>query len=146
MKKVVNYIKSEIKNVRIPVGIDAIYIYGSILKDNLRKDSDIDLAILPSLENDNLKKLELISKIEAIFTSLFANLGFKQEISILDLRAKYVSVQLLYKVITEGVLIYEKERYSKIEFENFVKREYFDFMPYLKFLRRIKNGKLYQKV
>jgi len=146
MQNIIDKIRTGVKKLRIPKGIEAIYLYGSILKNKLRKDSDVDIAILPSYETDIFERLELISRVEAIFVSLLARLGLKNEISVLDLRGKYTSFLISYIIITEGILIYEKERKQRMEFENSVKREYFDFVPYLLFLRRVKCGNLHQKI
>jgi len=146
MKMVINSLKMKLLDITIPEGVEAIYLYGSIVKNRVRADSDIDVAMLPSYGIDDFEKLELISKIQSIFASLFLNAGFKQEISILDLRGKYSSLQLLYKVITAGVLVFERDRLERLDFENAVKREYFDFEPFLRLLRKEKHGTLFQKV
>ena len=146
MKMVINSLKMKLLDITIPEGVEAIYLYGSIVKNRVRADSDIDVAMLPSYGIDDFEKLELISKIQSIFASLFLNAGFKQEISILDLRGKYSSLQLLYKVITAGVLVFERDRLERLDFENAVKREYFDFEPFLRLLRKEKHGDLFQKV
>jgi predicted nucleotidyltransferase len=145
MKRVINSLKSKLSDVAIPGGVEAIYLYGSIVTNRVRADSDIDVAILPSPGIDDLKRLELISKIQSIFAFLFSKTGFKQEISVLDLRGKYSSIQLLYKVITEGVLVFQRDRLHRLDFENAVKREYFDFKPFLKLLRKEKYRTLSQR-
>lgn len=134
-----------LEEISMPEGITAIYIYGSILKGKLRSDSDIDIAMLPSYGINNLEKLQLISKIESIFTSFFKSMGHNREVSVLDMRGRYVSLQLLYKIITEGMPVYEKDVLQRLEFENAIKREYFDFKPYLMHLRERKYGDLLQK-
>jgi len=146
MKKVINALKTKLSDITIPAGIEAIYLYGSIVKNKVRADSDIDVAMLPSHGLDDFGRLELISKIQSIFTSLFLKAGFKQEVSVLDLRGKYTSLQLLYNVITEGLLAFERDPAQRLEFENAVKREYFDFEPFLRLLRKEKHGTLFQKV
>ena len=146
MKKVINALKTKLSDITIPEGIEAIYLYGSIVKNKVRADSDIDVAMLPTHKIDDFGRLELISKIQSIFTSLFLKAGFKQEISVLDLRGKYSSLQLLYKVITEGVFVFERDRLQRLDFENAVKRDYFDFEPFLRLLRKEKHGTLFQKV
>ena len=88
----------------------------------------------------------MISKAEAIFTLFLKKIGIRLEISIFDLRGKYASVQLQYKVITEGIAIYTKDISERLEFENAIKREYFDFEPYLRSLRKRKYGDILQKV
>ena len=67
---IINILKSHIKHASIPSGIEAIYLYGSAIKGRLRKDSDIDIAILTSYDVEDSERLELISKAEAIFTLL----------------------------------------------------------------------------
>ncbi len=129
----------------MPNDIAAIYLYGSVVKGRLRADSDIDIAMLPFYDVDAFRRLELISKVEGIFTSLLREIGIEREVSILDLRDKYVSLQLQYNIITKGVLVYEKDTSERLEFENAVKREYFDFEPYLRFLREKKYGDIPQK-
>jgi predicted nucleotidyltransferase len=146
MKTVINSLKVKLLDITIPEGVEAIYLYGSIVKNRVRADSDIDVAMLPSYGIDDFEKLELISKIQSIFASLFFKAGFKQEVSVLDLRGKYSSLQLLYKVITAGILVFERDRLQRLDFENAVKREYFDFEPFLRLLRKEKHGTLFQKV
>jgi hypothetical protein len=87
-----------------------------------------------------------VAKVEGLIEKLLRKMGVSREISVLDLREKYVSVSLQYKVITEGILIYEKDALERLEFENSVKREYFDFVPYLRLLRKRKYGHLLQKI
>jgi predicted nucleotidyltransferase len=143
---IINILRSQIKHVSMPLRIEAIYLYGSAIKGRLREDSDIDIAILTSYDAEGSERLELISKAEAIFTSPLKKLGIQQEISVFDLRDKYASVQLQYKVITEGIALYTKDVSERLEFENAVKREYFDFEPYLSSLRKRKYGDILQKV
>ena len=128
--------------------IVAIYLYGSSAIGRFREESDIDIAILPSHRTTEEERLVLIAKIEGIIEKLLGGKGIHREISILDLRGKFVPLTLQYKVITEGILLYEnkKETFERLEFENTVKREYFDFMPYLKLLRKRKYGHILQEV
>jgi len=144
-ENMVKLLRAKLNEISIPGEIAAIYVYGSILKGRLRKDSDVDIAILPCYDIDDLEKLELVSIIEGYFTAFLKDIGLDREVSILDMRGRYVSVQLLYKVITEGILLYEDDPSQRFEFENTVKREYFDFKPYLTYLRKRKYGDILQK-
>lgn len=139
-------LKSKMKEIPMPDRIVAIYVYGSIIHDKLRNDSDVDIAMLPSFETKDLERLQLISKVQAIILKAFKSIGIDREVSVLDLRGKYVSLQLLYSVVTKGILIYEINPIERIDFENAVKREYYDFIPYLIYLRKKKYGDLYKKV
>jgi len=139
-------IRSDKLSRSMPKEIIALYLYGSSVTGKLRQESDIDIAFLPSHKTAEEERLIIIAKVEGIIEKLLREMGISREISVLDLREKYLSVSLQYKVITEGILIYEKDALERLEFENTVKREYFDFVPYLRFLRKRKYGNLLQKV
>ena len=141
----IQFLKTKLIEANISEQIAGIYIYGSFLKGNLRKESDIDIAILPSYNVDDSMRLQLISRIESFFMTLFKEMGIEREFSVLDMKGKYVSFELLYKIITEGILLFEKDRTERLEFENAVKRDYFDFIPFLKDLRKRKYGTLSEK-
>lgn len=144
-KNIVDMVRAQLEPASIPDDIEAVYFYGSIVEGKLRKDSDIDIAILISYGVDDMEKLELISKVEDIFASLLKKNSITQEISIFDLRGKYASFSLQYNVVTKGAVIYTRDISERLEFENTVKREYFDFEPYLKFLRGRRHGGLSKK-
>jgi len=144
--EILRNVRSEKISRSVPKEIIAIYLYGSSVTGKLRKESDIDIALLPSYKTTEEKRLITIAQLEGVIEKLLREMGISREISVLDLREKYVSVSLQYKVITEGILIYEKDALERLEFENTVKREYFDFVPYLGFLRKRKDGHLLQKI
>lgn len=143
--KLIQLLIGKTGRVKMPSQIVAIYVYGSILKGDLRTDSDIDIAMLSSHTVKALNRLNLIAIVEAETKSIFRSLGYNRDISVLDMRGKYVSVPLLFKVVTEGALIYEKNKEKRIDFENTVKGEYFDFKPYIDLLTKEKYEKLLKK-
>lgn len=112
---------------RLPEGIIALYLYGSIQQGRLREDSDVDVALLPSPILDDSEKLQLIAKVEALFTSALREIGLPREVSVLEMRGKYVPLELLHQVITRGTLVYEQDASERLEFENALQGEYFDF-------------------
>jgi predicted nucleotidyltransferase len=130
----------------IPEGIVAIYLYGSTITGKLRAESDIDIAILPLHNIADEEKLVLIAKIEGVFTKMLKGKGILREVSIVDLRGRFIPLTLQYKILTEGILLYERNAIERVEFENALKREYFDFIPYLEYLRERKYGNLRSKV
>ncbi len=130
----------------IPEGIAAIYIYGSSISGRLRDESDIDIAILPLHNTTGEERLVLIAKIEAVVSKIVKEKGISREVSIADLRGRFIPVTLQYKIVTEGILLYERDSVERSEFENAVKREYFDFIPYLEYLREKKYGHIRPKV
>lgn len=141
-----NLNKLEEMGISMPEGLVALYLYGSSITGKLRVDSDIDIAILPSYNTTGDDRLILISKVESIIAKLLGEKGIQREISIVNLRDKFLSLTLQHKIITEGLLLYEKEPMERLEFENAVKREYFDFAPYLSLLRKRKYGDLHAKI
>lgn len=145
IQSTIDVLQARLRHFLTPDAIEALYLYGSIVEGKLRVDSDIDIAMLAPFDADDMERLELLSRLEGIFVPLFRESGFCQEVSILDLRSKYISIELQYKIITEGSLVYQKDSYQRFEFENAVKREYFDFIPYLTFLRKKKIGHIPQK-
>lgn len=130
----------------LPDGLIAIYLYGSSVRGKLRAESDIDIAILPSHKTTDEQRLILISQVEGAIAKLLKENGIQRDISIVNLRDKFLSLTLQYKIITSGFLLYERESTERLEFENYVKREYFDFAPYLSQLRKRKYGSLYTKI
>lgn len=130
----------------IPSGVIALYLYGSILKGRLREESDIDIAMLADHRIAPEERLRLIAEIEALSGKLFRAMGFSHDISVLDMRAPYVSIELLYRVITEGICIYERSHDQRLEYEAIIKAEYIDFMPFIRALRQRRYGIDYQKV
>ncbi len=153
LKKSINMpqIKEMLMNLKetgfsMPEGVVAVYLYGSSMTGRLRVESDIDIAILPSYQTSGDERLILISKVESIVAKLLGEKGIRREISIVNLRDKFLSLTLQYKIITEGLLLYEKDPMERLEFENAVKREYFDFAPYLSLFRKRKYGDLHSKI
>jgi predicted nucleotidyltransferase len=129
----------------IPEGIAAIYLYGSMITGRVREESDIDIAILPLHNVAEEEKLVLIAKIEGVVSKMLKEKDILREVSIVDLRGRFIPLTLQYKIVTEGILLYERNAVERVEFENALKREYFDFIPYLEYLRERKYGNLRSK-
>jgi len=144
--RIIKHLKSNSNTFLKLEGLTAIYLYGSVISGRLREESDIDIAILPSYKTTTDERLELISKVEDSISSLLKKIGVKRDLSILDLREKYISLVLQYKIITEGILLYENNKKERLEFENTIKGEYFDFIPFLKSLKERRYGDIFQKV
>ena len=130
----------------MPEGVVAIYLFGSSIAGRLRIESDIDIAILPSYRTTDDERLILISKVESIIAKLLGEINIKREVNIVNLRDKFLALTLQYRIVTEGLLLYEKDTVERIEFEIGVKSEYFDFRPYINRLRKGKYGDLHEKV
>ncbi|MDO8957051.1 MAG: nucleotidyltransferase domain-containing protein, partial [Deltaproteobacteria bacterium] len=98
LKMIINEL--ELKDISSVVAeeLTALYLYGSSVKGRLREESDVDIAILPSHKIDEEERLILIAKVEGVIDKLLREKGTRREISILDLRGKFVPLTLQYKV------------------------------------------------
>lgn len=101
------------------------YIFGSFLGKYFNPEkSDIDIAIyLKNGKNIDFfeKKLEFIEK----FSRALKN--NKIDIVILNRSSPF----LKFVIISEGKLIYEKNKSKRIDFEILSINEYFDYKPYI---------------
>lgn len=143
--RLIELLRERVKTQNFSDGIVALYIYGSILKGTLRKESDIDVGMLPSYKVSMNDRLNLIARVEALVQSILKDSGYNNEISVLDMRGKYTSIPLLFHIITEGALIYDTNKEERVNFENAVKGEYFDLKPYIISLTEEKYEKLLEK-
>lgn len=146
IKDLLQELESKTLALSIPEEIVGVYLYGSSITEKLREESDIDIAILPLHNTTGEERLVLIAKMESIVGKILKERGISREVSIVDLRGRFIPITLQYKIVTEGMLLYEKDAIERYEFENAVKREFFDFMPYLEYLREKKYGYLHSKV
>ena len=109
-------------------GIVCVYVYGSVARGETHGDSDIDIAVLyaqdppPTFEGLGL---ELGSTLERL-------LG--KEVDLLALNQ--APLDLIHRVLLDGVLVYDGHPSSRIRFEVQARNAYFDLLPYLRQYRR----------
>lgn len=111
MKKFINDLKKALKTEKIP-GLAAVYLYGSLVRGIVRKDSDIDIAILPAPNLNKEEVLILISHVEDIISRTLFKSGIKRDISIVNMADKFASILLLFSIISQGTLIYEAKKFE----------------------------------
>ncbi|MHC2994194.1 MAG: nucleotidyltransferase domain-containing protein [Candidatus Atribacteria bacterium] len=90
-----------------------IYIFGSISKDKVRKDSDIDIAILTDRQIDEYKLFSLSQKLADVL---------KREVDLVDL--KKASTVFKIQIIKTGKLIYNSDNLRKMYFQMRAMRDY----------------------
>jgi uncharacterized protein len=114
------------------IDIVCVYVYGSVARGEAHSASDIDVAVLYAQEPpptlDGLG-LELGSTLERL-------LGKPVDLVILN-RAP---LDLIHRVLRDGVLVYESDPSSRIRFEVQARNAYFDLRPYLRQYRRATPG------
>ncbi|MHA1265359.1 MAG: type VII toxin-antitoxin system MntA family adenylyltransferase antitoxin [Candidatus Helarchaeota archaeon] len=108
-----------------------VYLFGSLAKRRLTPLSDVDIGILVNRKCDffNLQ-IELISKFVDV-------LNEEVDVVILD-----VAPPLLKFEAINGILLFQKDDRTRIDFEVKVRREYFD----TRFLRRVQSQYLFNRI
>lgn len=113
MEKIINRLNALRKIFARYDSISCVYIFGSIIKGNITKTSDIDFAVLtkdgdkpdPGLLAYEIEKtLDFIAPVEVIF------LGFQ-------------NLLLQFKVLKEGKIVYEGDKKTRVRFEIGVMKE-----------------------
>lgn len=112
--KLIQFLKSDSR-------IMLAYIFGSRVKGHVGKMSDYDIAIFLLETASDTYKYELQSKIARI-------LDAPVDLVILNV----APAELKYAVIASGLLIYEKDKATRVEFEGDTLSRYFDFLPVLR--------------
>jgi len=138
----ITFYKKEISSTIKELGegiLSVGYLFGSTLKPYKLK-GDLDIGLL--LEEDALKDGTL--SIQNHFYLGLRNSLERQDIDVVILNR--ASLLLRYAVIKEGVLVYEKDRNRRIEFEVRTMLEYFDFSHVRRMFwqdtsKRLRDGK-----
>jgi predicted nucleotidyltransferase len=109
-------------------GVTCAYLYGSTARGEAHAASDIDITVLytqdPPATLDGLE-FELANKLER-------HLGRPVDLLVLN-RA---SVDLIHRILRDGVLVFDGDPSARIRFEVKARNEYFDLLPYLRQYRR----------
>ena len=114
--------------------IQAAYLFGSVAAGTQRRDSDLDLALLPRSGKLRRQKLNILTDL--------AQAGFDNaDLIILDT----ADLVLQYEAVRLNQLIYHAAEFNALAFYSKVVRQYLDFLPYLEvqraaYKRRILNG------
>jgi predicted nucleotidyltransferase len=104
--------------------IVCVYVYGSVARGESHEESDVDVAVLyaqeppPTLEGLGL---DLEDELERL-------LGRSVDLVVLN-RAP---VDLIHRVLRDGVLVYDSNPSARIRFEVTARNAYFDLLPYLR--------------
>ena len=105
--------KENIINLLSDFNPSIIYIFGSFARNEIRKDSDIDIAFLT---NQNIDEYECFMKAQEIADNI------KIEVDLIDLRK--ASTVFIAQVVGTGNVIYCKDKIAKAYFEMRAFKEY----------------------
>ncbi len=114
-------ILSKLKNYFSEKGFLLVYLFGSQAGENIGPLSDFDIAIL-SIESP---EPELIYT----FVHNFSKILGTNRIDVVSLN--HAPVELQFRIIRQGVILYQKSNYIRVEFEANTLSRYFDFLPIL---------------
>ena len=111
-----------------PSGAAAAWLYGSTARGTAHRGSDVDVAVLfvkPPAST-------LAAQPFALEDDLTALLGTRVQVVALN-RAP---VDLVHRVLRDGVLVFEGDRAARVRFEVRARNEFFDLLPILRQYRR----------
>jgi predicted nucleotidyltransferase len=115
----------QIRETLAALGEDLVcaYLFGSAARGTDSSNSDLDLAVLlakdppPTLEGLNIQLADALAEAT----------GRQVDLVVLN-RAP---VDLIHRVLRDGLLLLEPNRSGRIRFEVKARNEYFDLLPYL---------------
>ena len=109
----------------------AVYLFGSNVRGEAGKDSDLDLAFL--LDERAYKNDPLATAAPAYLaaTNLGMFLRMKTDVTILNA----ASLEIAYEVVTTGKCLLEYDTDKRMDYEIALRGMYFDFKPFLEELR-----------
>jgi predicted nucleotidyltransferase len=106
------------------------YLFGSRARGDGRRDSDVDVAVLFATDPPRTLAglhLDLADRLSAAIG------GRPVDLVVLN-RAP---VDLIHRVLRDGLLLLERDRSARIRFEVRARNEYFDLLPHLRRYRRL---------
>lgn len=117
-----NQIISELKDYCERKGFLLSYLFGSRALGKAGFLSDYDIAVLCAPSSGPELMYQIAHELAGTLRT--------DKIDVINLSA--APLELQYRIIKEGVLLHEKDRYIRVEFEANVLSRYFDFLPVLR--------------
>jgi uncharacterized protein len=108
----------------VPVGIAAVYLFGSTARGSARADSDVDIGIL----FEETPAATLAGQPYSLAADLERRLGRAVDVIALNT----APVDLRSRVLRDGRLIVDRDRSARIAFEVRTRNEAFDLEPILR--------------
>ena len=122
----IDRVRTVVRRVLSPVPeVAAAYLYGSRSRGEGSPRSDLDLAFVLS-RSASRQDVLLAERLRAeIMTRLDPRVEIDAHI------AEDLPLSLRGRIVTEGLLVYERDPTRRVEFETSTRRLYFDFLPFL---------------
>ena len=104
------------------------YLFGSAARDEMRPDSDVDVAVLIDQSVGSApSRLTLASMRANLQADLQEAVHRPVDLVVLN----HASPDLVHRVLRDGVILVERDRSARIRFEVGARNEYFDVLPFL---------------
>jgi predicted nucleotidyltransferase len=101
------------------------YLYGSFAREDIHCFSDIDIGIyVKKMSSEKMLDIELSLALE--FDDI---IGYGCNVDVRSINN--MPLVMKGKIVTEGILLYSHNDPFCIEFETSVRKEYFDFRPFI---------------
>jgi len=100
--------------------VQAVYLFGSYASGAVRRDSDLDLAIVP---RDSSAKEQMLD----IMADLVRHVYDRVDLIFLDSK----DVVLRFEAVRQNRLVYKTPDFDPGDYASRIVREYWDFLPYL---------------
>jgi predicted nucleotidyltransferase len=113
----------------------AAYLFGSVARNEAKASSDVDIGVL--LVAGEPREIRDYDVLFAIQDDLEERLHRKVDIVAMN----GAPLDLLHRVLRDGVLVRDSDRTRRAEFELNVRTQYFDFLPILlRYRQRVLRG------
>ena len=131
VSNIAKFLSKQIAEIQGETLVVSVYIFGSFLKGNSGKASDIDLAFL--LDEKAYKSDPIIAMSPAHLIAAKVGMQLDRETDVTILNS--ASLEMAYEVVTSGKCLFELDPDIRMEYEIKIKGMYFDFRPFLEELR-----------
>ncbi len=105
--------------------VQAVYLFGSYATGKIRRDSDVDLAVVP---RDSSAREQMLD----IMADLVRHVYDRIDLVFLDTQ----DIVLLFESVRYNQVVYKTPDFDPGEYSSRIAREYWDFKPYLEVQRK----------
>ncbi|HQQ79409.1 MAG TPA: nucleotidyltransferase domain-containing protein [Thermoanaerobaculia bacterium] len=111
-----------------PPSVVAAYLFGSVARGEAREGSDVDVAVLFSAPTEPILG-NAANHLECDLERVL-----RRTVQVVELNK--ANADLVHRVLRDGVILLDRDRGARIEFEVRLRNEYFDLEP----IRRMYRG------
>jgi predicted nucleotidyltransferase len=129
--EITNAIQRYIAESQVDDSIVAVYLFGSCIKGEAEKASDIDLSFLLDEQAYKTDPIDAMSPAHLFAAQVGMKFNKETDVTILN----SASLEMAYEVVTSGKCLFELDPDMRMEYELKIKGMYFDFKPFLEELR-----------